>query len=474
MGEAENTVTRRQVLTGVGMAAAGAALAGALSGCDMERKDNRTEAEIATEEAQKNPSYNEFVPEGFNASNTVDLTVVADFYDLDHPCGVRDPAQQRYCSYATFNMKDGTTRENLQWVLAEWSRIASILQTGKPLGKVRPMLGEGQQAKADNQVPKDTGEAYDLYPASLTFTFGFGPTLFDDRFGIADFKPAMLEEFGRITDDRFDPSEAGSDLCVQVCADDPQVVFHGLRALVKATRRYTRIGFVQNGFMPLRKEGDQTTPRDLFGFRDGTTNPTEDDEFDEDVWVSGSDQEWMNGSTYMIYRKTYTQMEAWDNMRITEQERLIGRRKDSGAPLSNPDGDEFTIPDFDAVDEDGNLLINPNGHIAITSDIRLGFKIFRRAYNYWDGLNEMGYQDIGFLNIAYTNDPKGKFFKLRDDMGKYDELNEYYYDIGSGVYAVPNSPKTGHYIGQEFFTNDADPDAGDGSGEEGSAEGQTA
>ena len=59
-------------------------------------------------------------------------------------------------------------------------------------------------------------------------------------------------------------------------------------------------------------------------------------------------------------------------------------------------------------------------------------------------------------------------------MGKYDELNEYYYDIGSGVYAVPNSPKTGHYIGQEFFTNDADPDAGDGSGEEGSAGGQTA
>lgn len=433
---ASGGISRRNLLQGMGAAALGAALVGTLPGCASSEESTQKTAE-------DNPSNNEFVPDGYNDYNTIDLTESSPFYGQDHPVGIKDPAQQRHCSFCTFNMADGTTAKDLQQLLAKWTAAAATLQTGKPLGKVRPDF------KTDS-VPKDTGEAYDLWPASLTFTFGFGASLFDDRFGLKKFKPKKLAEFKRITGDHFSAKNTGSDLCVQVCADDEQVMFHGLRALIRLGRPTIEVGFVQNGFMPMRKEGDQTTPRDLFGFRDGTTNPTEDDEFDKDVWVSDSNQDWFNGGSYMVYRKTYTAMEAWDNDRISDQEKLIGRRKDSGAPLSSPDGDEFTIPDFDAKDADGNYLIDPNSHVAITSDIRLGFKIFRRAYNYWDGLNTHGMQDIGFLNIAYTNDPD-KFFRLRDDMGKYDALNEYYYDIDSALYAVPQSPAEGSYIGKEFF-----------------------
>ena len=48
------------------------------------------------------------------------------------------------------------------------------------------------------------------------------------------------------------------------------------------------------------------------------------------------------------------------------------------------------------------------------------------------------------------NDPY-RYWLLRDDMGRYDRLNEYYYDDFRGVYAVPHAPATGTYLGQEFF-----------------------
>lgn len=88
--------------------------------------------------------------------------------------------------------------------------------------------------------------------------------------------------------------------------------------------------------------------------------------------------------------------------------------------------------------------------MAVTSDQRLGLKIRRRDFNYWLGLNERGDQDCGFANMAYANEPYN-YWKLRDDMGKYDRLNEYYYDDRSGLWAVPRAPKSGHYLGQEFF-----------------------
>lgn len=161
-------------------------------------------------------------------------------------------------------------------------------------------------------------------------------------------------------------------------------------------------------------------------------------------------QEWLKNGSFMCYGRTIADVETWESDRISDQEQLIGRRKDTGAPLSNPNGDEFDIPDLNARDANGDLLIDPNSHVAITSDQRLGFKVLRRSYNYWSGLNDHGDQNAGFLNCTYVNDPY-RYWLLRDDMGRYDRLNEYYYDDFRGVYAVPHAPATGTYLGQEFF-----------------------
>lgn len=374
--------------------------------------------------------------------NMIDLGIECPFYDQEHPVGIQNPGVQRYCAFAKFNMEDGTTAQDLQLLLARWTAAAALMQQGKPLGAVRP------ERHADS-VSLDSGDVSELYPADLSITFGFGADLFDDRFGLQSFKPKGLYNEPRIVGDEFDSSKTASDFGIQACGDDPSVVYHAIRHLARIARPYATIFFTQTGYMPYRQT-DQYTPRDQFGFRDGTTNPTEDEEFDKYVWISDSEQEWLNGGSYMIYRDDGVDIEAWDNDRISDQERNIGRRKDTAAPLSDPDGDEFTVPDFNAKDEDGNYLIDPASHVAITSDIRLGFKILRRGYNYWQGLKENGMQSAGFLNMAYVNN-LDNFCKLRNDMGKYDILNDYYYGLNGAFYAVPQSPKTGRYIGEEFF-----------------------
>ncbi len=418
------TISRRGLIAGVAAGIIGGAAAGAAAAYGIETT-----------------SCNDSNPGG-RAYDRIDLTPTIPYYDEPHPCGIAT-MQQRYLTFAMFDMNSGTTRQDLQLLLARWTAAISIMQEGKPLGEIRPTFSE-------SSVPKDVGEALEIAPCSLTVTIGFGEKLFDERFGISDFKPEKLKEFERITAERLDPAEQGSDFGVQICADDRQVVFHAMRTLAKIARPKAKITYMIHGFKPARQSATQTTPRDLFGFRDGTTNPTEDKEFDEYVWIKGGDQEWLEGGSYMVYRRTVIDIETWENDRISDQEQLIGRRKDTGAPLSNPDGDEFDLPDFTAKDEDGNYLIDPNSHVAITSDQRLGFKILRRDFNYWLGLNEHGDQDCGFANMAYTNEPHN-YWKLRDDMGKYDRLNEYYYDDRSGLWAVPQAPKSGHYLGQEFF-----------------------
>ena len=89
--------------------------------------------------------------------------------------------------------------------------------------------------------PDDTGEAIGLPPCGLTITFGFGPSLFrdgegKDRFGLADRQPAALRDLPHFPGDNLDPARSDGDLCVQACADDPQVAVHAIRNLA-------RIGF---------------------------------------------------------------------------------------------------------------------------------------------------------------------------------------------------------------------------------------
>ncbi len=70
-----------------------------------------------------------------------------------------------------------------------------------------------------------------------------------------------------------DPARCGGDIVVQACANDPQVAVHAIRNLARVgfgtvAVRYSQLGFGRTS----STTREQATPRNLFGFKDGTAN----------------------------------------------------------------------------------------------------------------------------------------------------------------------------------------------------------
>ena len=372
-------------------------------------------------------------------NDTVDLRRSYPFYGQVHQGGIAT-LPQRYAVFMSFSLAAGTGRADLQALLARWSAAGAILQQGKPVGTVQPQV--------EVQPPTDTGEAYGLSPASLTVTIGLGPSLFGDRFGLAARRPAVFTDLPPLNGDNLDPRLHGGDLSVQACADDPQVCYHAVRNLARLGRNIVSPFWAVLGFGRASAGPGQHTPRNLLGFKDGTRNISTEAEYDRFVWVDNSDQAWMNGGTYQVVRKIRMLMETWDVDRIGNQQRIFGRTKEEGAPLSGKA--EFDTPNFSAKDADGNPLIDPLSHVGLAArENNDGIMIRRRSYNYTDGLDANGQLNAGLLFISYQRDPQ-TFIRLQNRLGSNDLLNEYIRHIGSAVFAVPPAPAEGHYVGQSL------------------------
>ena len=304
--------------------------------------------------------------------------------------------------------------------------------------------------------PDDTGEALGLAPNGLTITFGFGPTLFvsddgTDRYGIAAQQPAALQKLPAFLGDDLDPEATGGDLFIQACADDPQVAVHAVRNLSRIAFGRARLRWSQLGFGKTSKTtSDQATPRNLFGFKDGTANILADDQaaLDAHVWVAGSDEPaWMEGGSYLVARKIAMLIETWDRVRLSEQNRIVGRDKAEGAPLSG--GVETTEPDF-AASSATAPAIDARSHVRLAHpDFNDGIRILRRGYNYVDGNTNLGRLDAGLFFLSYQRSPE-QFVALQRRLST-DLLNEYIRHIGSSIFAVPPGVTESQYIGQGLF-----------------------
>jgi deferrochelatase/peroxidase EfeB len=339
----------------------------------------------------------------------------------------------------TFDLT-ASTQQELQVLLARWSAGIATMMAGRPVGAVEPTRTDG--------VADDTGEAYDLEPASLTVTLGLGPGVFDERFGLAAKRPKKLRPLPSLPSDQLKPALTGGDLCLQACADDPQVAYHAVRDLARMARGTANTRWTVLGFGRASAGRGQATPRNLMGFKDGTRNVKARGDVEEYVWLgSDDDVDWMRHGTYQVVRKIEMDIEIWDAATIGNQQQVFGRTKEQGAPLSG--GTEFTTPNFKAT---GAHAIAPTAHIALAAhENNGGVRILRRGYNFTDGINDVGQLDAGLLFIAYMKDPQ-QFITLQSKLGSSDQLNEYISHIGSGIFAVPPAPAKGHYIGEALFT----------------------
>jgi deferrochelatase/peroxidase EfeB len=187
--------------------------------------------------------------------------------------------------------------------------------------------------------------------------------------------------------------------------------------------RYSQLGFGRTSSTTVT----QSTPRNLFGFKDGTNNLKAEDTsaIDQHVWIANGDgPAWMTGGSYLISRRIRMLIESWDRTVLAEQERVIGRQKGNGAP--NGYTDEFTPLDFDSKGTDGAPMIDLDSHVRLASpEANKGAKILRRGYNFTDGSDGFGHLDAGLFFIAFVRNPAESFIPMQRSLSDNDALNEY-------------------------------------------------
>jgi deferrochelatase/peroxidase EfeB len=368
-----------------------------------------------------------------------------------HQAGIVTPAQDRL-HFAAFDVT-ATSRAELLMLLKAWTAAAAAMTQGRPVGEGTPLPYDAP--------PADTGEATGLHPGRLTLTFGFGPSLFrdaagKDRFGLADRQPAALRRLPHFPADNLQEQRSDGDLCVQACADDPQVAVHAIRNLSRiafgsAALRWSQLGFGRTS----STSTSQATPRNLFGFKDGTANLKAEQSADVEkhVWVGAGDDgaSWLENGSYLVARRINMTIEPWDRTSLREQEQLIGRDRPQGAPLSG--GTEFTEPDLDLKGNDGQPLVALNSHVRLAHPSQNhGVRMLRRGYNFTDGNDELGRLDAGLFFIAYVRDPDTQYIPMQTKLSRDDGLMEYLRHTGSALFAVPPGVRKGGFVGESLFS----------------------
>ncbi|MFF0887846.1 iron uptake transporter deferrochelatase/peroxidase subunit [Streptomyces sp. NPDC003456] len=357
-----------------------------------------------------------------------------------HQAGIATPVQDRL-HFAAFDVTTDD-RASLVQLLKDWTEAARRMTAGRP-------VGEGAHGGLPEAPPDDTGEALGLKPSRLTLTIGFGPSLFD-RFDLADRRPEALVDLPKFAGDNLDRARSGGDLCIQACADDPQVAVHAIRNLArigfgKVVIRWSQLGFGKTS----STTPDGQTPRNLFGFKDGTRNiaGTETARLREHVWVGEKDgPAWMTGGSYLVARRIRMHIETWDRTSLQEQEDIFGRDKGEGAPVGK------------AKERDEPFLkaMKPDAHVRLAHpDANHGATILRRGYSFTDGTDGLGRLDAGLFFLAYQRDVREGFIPIQRNLAA-DALNEYIQHVGSALFAVPPGVRDrDDWWGRALFSEEA-------------------
>ncbi|KJS53767.1 hypothetical protein VM98_23285 [Streptomyces rubellomurinus subsp. indigoferus] len=274
--------------------------------------------------------------------------------------------------------------------------------------------------------------------ARLSSLVALGPAL-TGRLGLN--APAGLAELPAFPGDRLDPARGGGDLVLQLCAADrwPVSVLAEQVAAAVAAKGGT-LRWTQSGFLPRTAPG--TTPRNLFGYKDGTANP---DEETAKQWVWGPAGGPYEHGTVLVYRRIRMDTAAFAALAEDRRDQAMGRRIGDGAPLTG--AAEHDDPDIYAKNPDGSYVIPAGAHVRLSSP-RLdgGARILRRGYSYDDGAG-----DRGLLFCAFMRDP-GQFTRIQNRLAAKDALNPFLEHNGSAVaYVLPGVAAEGGALGESLW-----------------------
>lgn len=356
-----------------------------------------------------------------------------DFYGK-HQAGITTPVQHH--AYFLVAELHSTNVDEIRQMFKDWTEYSAKLTQGK---NIKPY------DKNPHLPPADTGEADSLGAYGLTLTFGISPS-FLEKLGLSDKAPPEFSDLPKFPRDQIRPELSGGDICIQACSEDPQVAFHAVRQLVRQARSLITMKWSQSGYNSFDNGAD--TPRNLFGFKDGTANKTTLDDTDKWLWAKGSDKTaWFDGGTYLVARIIQMHLETWDRTSLVGQEDTFGRHRDTGASIGKTG--EFDDFDVNEKDDKGNLVIAEPTHMGLAK--RTGLQILRRSFSYSSGIDvKTGQFNAGLLFISFQKSPM-QFSVIQNAFGNTDKMTEYTTHIGSGLFACFGGVKEGEYLGQRLF-----------------------
>ncbi|WP_425841762.1 Dyp-type peroxidase [Streptomyces fractus] len=269
----------------------------------------------------------------------------------------------------------------------------------------------------------------------LTATLAVGPGL-PRRLGLHS--PALLHALPAFAGDRLQPERSDGDLIVQLCADDMWTCTAAAAALDRSASSVLVPRWRQPGFLPPTEAG--RTPRNLFGFLDGSANPAAD-EAPRHVYVSNGPD---HGGSYLVYRRIRMNLSGFAALSRDRQERVLGRKLSSGAPLGGRrEHDEVNL--F-AKSPDGQYIVPADAHVRLAHP-RLdgGAQMLRRGYSYADAPD-----DQGLVFLAYMKDP-GLFLRVQERLAASDALNRFTQHTASSIAYVLPGARQGEVLGSTLL-----------------------
>ena len=348
----------------------------------------------------------------------------------EHQMGI-EADLQAVTNFVVFDLKDSTDKSAMfRWMSLLTDDIRRLAQGEPVLADPAPELAIGA--------------------ARFSAYVGFGPTLFQ-KLGLESQMPEGFGPLPKFKVDQLRPEFSGGDVVIHIAADDPIVLSHGTRGLIRDSLPFANVRYQQSGFAHtpgMVPAG--LTHRNLMGQVDGTANPKlGTNDFNQVVWIDQGPS-WAIGGTQLVFRRIAMQLETWDQLGTPAKEEVIGRNLRNGAPLTGEI--ETDVPDLGARHPNGLLVIPDFAHIRRAAPQNVSDRIFRRPFSYEGSPSSDGTSDVGLLWTAYQRDMSKQFVPIQQRLDELDLLNKWTIPIGSAEFAIAGGVQPGEVIAQALFS----------------------